>query len=386
MNNYDELRDYLLATRRTLHQYPELAFEEEQTASLIIHELKKMDIRYEYPGVGGGIIAHMPCQETNKPSIALRAEMDALPGQENTGLDFASINEGKVHACGHDAHMTMLLGAAKLLKQDPAAINVLLFFQPAEENGGGAREIIKTGILKQTAAIFAAHVSHHYCVGEIMVGHGIVTAQSDRFEIRITGKGGHGARPHEATDAVIIASSLINTIQTLVSREVDPLHPSVVTIGLVQAGTAANMIAETAMLSGSIRTTLPETRRRIFHGLKRMTSAFEVLHDARIKLTITEGYPPVVNTAEEVELAMKAAKKVAGEKGVVMMDYPSMGSEDFAYYLEHIPGCYVRFGARREQQKFIPLHSPAFDIDEDVLAIGANYFHQLSKLAADYYD
>ena len=386
MESPGELEDYLVAVRRALHQDPELAFQEEKAADFIVDELEKLDVRYEYSGVGGGIIASIPCPQLNRPSIALRAEMDALSGDENTGLSFSSRNRGRVHACGHDAHMSMLLGAARLIKDSPVAVNVFLFFQPAEEKGGGSRKIIETGILDKISAIFAGHVTHYYSVGEIMIGHGTITAQSDQFEINITGKGGHGARPHEATDAVIIAGSLINTIQTLVSREVDPLHPSVVTVGQIRAGSAPNVIAESAMLCGSIRTTLPETRERIAQGLKRMTSAFEVLHDAKVQLTITEGYPPVVNTDAEVELSKQAARQVVGETGMVMMDYPSMGSEDFSYYLQQIPGCYVRFGARRKDQKFIPLHSPSFDIDEEVLSVGAHYYHQLSILAADAYD
>ena len=385
MNDSGELKKYLVDTRRTLHQEPELAFHEEKTAELILRELNKLGIPYDYTGVGGGIIATIACKRPNRPSIALRAEMDALPGHETTGLSFSSRNIGNVHACGHDAHMAIVLGAAKLLKEKPVGINVFLFFQPAEESGGGSREIIKTGILEKTSAIFAGHVTHYYSVGQIMIGHGIITAQSDRFEINITGKGGHGARPQEATDAVIIAGSLVNSIQTLVSREVDPLHPSVVTIGQIQAGSAANVIAESAMLRGTIRTTLPESRERITQGLQRMVDAFEILHNAKVCLTITEGYPPVVNSNEEVNLALAAVKETLGDDGVIMMDYPSMGSEDFSYYLEKIPGCYVRFGARDKDKKFVPLHSPSFDIDEEVLAIGANYFHTLSKLAADYY-
>lgn len=382
----DSLREYLVETRRALHQIPELAFMEEETAGLICRELSRMDIPYDYAGVGGGIVARITCADKDAPVIALRAEMDALPGEENTGLAFSSRHTGRVHACGHDAHMAMLLGGARLIRENPVAVNVLLVFQPAEENGGGARKILETGLLDNVAAIFAGHVTHHYPLGEIMIGHGIITAQSDRFEVKITGKGGHGARPHEATDAVIIAASLINTIQTLISREVDPLHPSVVTVGQMEAGTAPNMIAETATLRGSIRTTQRETRDRIFRGLARMTAAFEALHGAQIALTITEGYPPVVNTKKEVDLCHQAAINAVSEEGVVMMEYPSMGSEDFAYYLQKMPGAYVRIGARREEQPFLPLHSPSFDINEDVLPIGARYFEQVARIAADYYD
>lgn len=380
-----QLQPQLISLRRALHRAPELAFHERRTAETIIDTLKKLDIPFDYGGVGQGVIAHLNCGDSDAPTVALRAEMDALPGEENTGLSFSSQNKGRVHACGHDAHMTMLVGAAMLLQQQPAAINTLLVFQPAEESGGGSRRVIESGALDGVCAIFAGHVTHHYSIGEIMLGHGVITAQSDRFEIQIKGKGGHGARPHEATDAVIIAASLINTIQTLVSREVDPLHPAVITIGEMHAGSAANVIAEEALLRGSIRTTLPQTRDRIHRGLKRMASAFAALHDARVTITIKEGYPPVVNTDAEVDLARRAAQQVFGNDGVKVMDYPSMGSEDFSFYLHHMPGCYVRLGARKKDSQFVPLHSPEFDVEEDVLVLGAAFFAQVVREAEIFY-
>lgn len=380
-----KLQPLLTRLRRSLHRCPELAFHEHQTAGIIIEQLIKRDIPYDYGGEGQGVVGRLNCGDSDAPTIALRAEMDALPGEEHTGLVFSSQNKGRVHACGHDAHMAMLVGAAILLQQQPVAINTLLVFQPAEESGGGSRTVIETGLLDNVRAIFAGHVTHHYSLGEIMLGQGVVTAQSDRFEIRIQGKGGHGARPHEATDAVVIAASLVNTIQTLVAREVDPLHPAVVTIGEVHAGSAANVIAEEAVLSGSIRTTLSATRDRIHHGLQRMVSAFSALHDARVTMQITAGYPPVVNTEAEVELARKAAEQVVGQQGVKIMDYPSMGSEDFSFYLQKMPGCYVRFGARQKDQRFVPLHSPEFDIDEQVLPVGAAFFSQIARQAETLY-
>ncbi len=385
MSSNDSLLSYMVTIRRALHQSPELAFQEKKTAQRIIEELKQLQIPCEYSGPGSGVIAKIPATLAGAPTIALRAEMDALPGEENTHLPFSSQEKGKMHACGHDAHIAMLLGAARILHENPAASNVLLIFQPAEESGGGARSVIETGCLDDACAIFAGHVTHHFRVGEIMIGHGIITAQSDRFEIIIRGKGGHGARPHEATDAVIIAASLVNTIQTLVSRETDPLHPSVITIGELQAGSAPNVIAEHAVMRGSIRSTQKQTREHIHKGLKRMTSALAILHDAEIELTVMPGYPPVVNTDREVELAIQAASKVVGKAGVQKMEYPSMGSEDFSFYLEKLPGCYVRFGARREEQQFIPLHSPMFDIDESMMLTGARYFAQLAFDAANFY-
>jgi len=374
----------MVELRRLLHRYPELAFEEVHTARMIMEELDHLGIPYEYGGVGGGIVARI----AGKPegaTVALRAEMDGLPGVENTGLPFASVNPGKMHACGHDGHMAMVLGAAALLKDDPPPGNVLLVFQPAEERGGGSRVILRSGALSDVKAIFGGHVTGHYRVGEIMVAPGVITAQSDGFRIRIQGRGGHGARPHEAVDAVVVAGLLIVALQTLVSREVNPVYPSVITIGQVSAGSAPNVIAETATLRGSMRTTLPEVRKHLVEGLERMAKSIGELHNAQVEVTVNEGYPPVVNTHAEADIARRAAAKIIGERNLVFMEYPSMGSEDFAYYLQEIPGCYVRFGARREGWEHIPLHSPAFDFDEEALKIGAAFFDRVARDAIESY-
>jgi len=258
---------------------------------------------------------------------------------------------------------------------------VRLVFQPAEEAGGGARVAIKDGALEHVAAIFAGHVTHEFATGQIMVRDGPVTAQSDRFSIRVRGKGGHGARPHEAIDAVVISGFLITAMQTLVSREVNPLHPSVVTVGKISAGSAANVIAEEATLEGSIRTSRRDVREHIHNGLRRMVGAIGELHNAEITIRIDEGYPPVVNDQAMAVIARRAGVDLVGEANVVASEFPSMGSEDFAYYLDHVPGCFARFGARDPDWEAVPLHSPAFDIDERVLSVGAGYFDRVVRLA-----
>jgi len=381
----DHIYDRMVELRRAFHRRPELAFKEEQTAKAIMGELDRLGIPYDYMGKGGGVIGRLGSGDKDVSTVALRAEMDALPGAENTDLPFASSFEGKMHACGHDAHMAMVLGAAALLTESHPVGNVLFVFQPAEEKGGGARVILSAGILEGVNAIYGGHVTHHYAVGEIMVAEGVITAQSDRFEINIKGRGGHGARPHEATDAVVIAGLLINAIQTLVSREINPVYPSVVTIGTLRAGSAPNVIAERATLEGTIRTTLPEVRDHLHDGLRRIAKAMGDLHNAEVDVRITRGYPPVVNTPREAQIAHRAARKVVGEAGLMAMDHPSMGSEDFSYYLHEIPGCYVRFGARIQEREYIPLHSPEFDINEEVLKVGAAFFDEVVREALEEY-
>ncbi len=369
---------HLIKLRRWFHQHAELSFHEVETAQRIIEELDRLELPYTYGGEGEGIVARQIVTE-GAPTVALRAEMDALPGNETTGADYSSIHEGAVHACGHGAHMAMVLGAAARLRTTPPAVNVTYVFQPAEENGGGSRRMIRAGALDDVQAIFAGHVTHEFVTGRIMIAEGTVTSQSDRFAIEILGKGGHGARPHEAIDAVVIAGFLIAAIQTLVSREINPLHPSVVTIGQVHAGTAANVIAEEARLEGSIRSTRPDVRQHIHDGLRRMGEATALLHNANIIVRIDDGYPPVVNTSAETAIARRAALDTVGEAGIARMEHPSMGSEDFSYYLHEVPGCFVRFGARMADWEPVPLHSPGFDIDERVLPIGAQYFEHVVR-------
>ncbi|MDH3420292.1 MAG: M20 family metallopeptidase, partial [Gammaproteobacteria bacterium] len=367
----EEMYPHLVEMRRWFHRHPELAFEEAETAAYVIAELDRLEIPYRYAGTGHSIIADL-VTSPGVPFVALRAEMDALPGQELSGAPYASEYPGRMHACGHGAHMTMVLGAAALLRDNPPRGNVRLVFQPAEERGGGARTAIEDGALDQVVSIFAGHVTHDYEPGVIMIRDGSVTAQSDRFHIRIHGESGHAARPHEATDAILVAGTLITTIQSLISREVNPLHPTVVTIGRIAGGTAANVVAGEAEMEGSIRTTLSEVRAHIHAGLKRMAEATAVLHDAMVEISITEGYPPVVNSHSEVVVAREAAKSVIGEAGLTVAEHPSMGSEDFSYYLEEVPGCFVRFGARPKRVEPIPLHNPSFDIDERVLKVGVS--------------
>jgi len=379
----EDSKSHLVAMRRWLHQHPELSFHECETARYIANELERLGIPYEYGGEGSAVIARLQTDPAG-PGVALRAEMDALPGHETTGAPYASVNEGAMHACGHGAHIAMVLAAAASLASSPPRGNVVFVFQPAEESGGGARTAISEGALQGVDSIFAGHVTHEYETGKIMVAEGVVTSQSDRFVFEITGKGGHGARPHEAIDAVVIAGFLITAVQTLVSREVNPLHPSVVTIGSVHAGSAPNVIAEEAILAGSIRTTTEEIREHIHRGLRRMADAIGELHNAEVSVVIDEGYPPVINDPGATGLARTAAGLVVGPQGLVKMEHPSMGSEDFAYFLQKIPGSFVRFGARRSGWEPIPLHSPSFDIDEDVLPIGAEYFDRVARIALEH--
>ena len=376
-----EVFSRMVELRRTFHRYPELAFEEKETAATIMAELGRLNIPFEYGGVGSGIIGRIEGGETDSPTIALRADMDALPGNENTGLPFASQNPGKMHACGHDGHMAMVLGAAALLKADPPPGNVVLIFQPAEERGGGAKVMIESGALEGVKAIFGGHVTRHYQVGQIMVASGTITAHSDGFTIRVKGRGGHGARPHEAVDAVVVTGLMIMAVQTLVSREINPAYPSVITIGKVEAGSAGNVIAEEATLQGTIRTTNSAIRTHLIEGLQRIAKAVGELHNANVQVEFRAGYPPVINTEREAEIAKKAVLDVLGRAGLATMEHPSMGAEDFSYYLLQIPGCYVRFGACRQGCEHIPLHSPSFDFEEEAMKVGAAFFERVAREA-----
>lgn len=374
----------LISFRRDLHRYPELAFHETRTSAKICEQLDRLGISYRRGVAQTGIIAEIPGghHDAKTPRVALRADIDALPVHEETGLEFASQNEGIMHACGHDGHATMVLGAAELLAKEgalPAPVHIL--FQPAEEKGAGAIAMIEEGALEGVAMIFGGHVDQHYRTGQIVTHAGAVNASSDTFRIEILGKGGHAARPHETVDTVVVGSLLVMALQTIVSREIDPAHPSVVTVGRFEAGTVSNVIAGQALLEGTIRAQEQFVRDHVANSLRRVCESVARLHNAEIAVRVQDGTPPVVNTPEMTEIARSAAAAVVGEENAVPLQTANLGGEDFAYYLREVPGCYVRLGAQAPGKQGQPAHSSKFDFDEGVLPIGAHFFSQVAKVA-----
>ncbi len=301
------LYDQMLTVRRDLHQHPELSWQENRTAEKISDFLTGLGVRHSCKFAGNGIVAEFP-GKSEGPYVALRADMDALPVIEETGLPFASKVPGQMHACGHDGHTSMLLGAAALLaKHRDLPVPVRLIFQPAEETGEGALAMIEAGALNDVAMIFGGHVDRHFAVGSIAVTDGPVNASSDRFTVGITGKGGHAARPHETVDAVVVGSLMVMAIQTIVSREVNPAHPSVVTVGRFDAGTAGNVIAGQAKLQGSIRAQDQDVREDLHRSIERIAVSIGQLHGADVNVKINLGTPPLINPPDTLAIAPPAA-------------------------------------------------------------------------------
>jgi hippurate hydrolase len=258
---------------------------------------------------------------------------------------------------------------------------VRLIFQPAEEKGTGALAMIKAGALEGAGMIFGGHLDRHYHPGAIVVAEGAVNASSDNFTIEIIGQGAHGARPHESIDAVVVGSLMIMALQTIVSREVDPARPSVVSVGQFHAGTAPNVIAGLARLEGTVRAQDPAVRQQLLSSVRRIAESIALLHGAKIKVTVNEGTPPLINMPEMASLARRAAVAAVGVANVLPLKTANMGAEDFSYYMEKIPGAYVRFGSQVPGKEGFPAHSSKFDFDEEALAVGAAYYQAIAKIA-----
>lgn len=369
--------------RRELHCIPEPAMQESLTSQTICKRLDQLHIPYRSGLAKTGIVAHLKGTDPKGPTVALRADMDALPIKELTGLPFASRREGYMHACGHDGHMAMLIAAAEMLLQSPPKGNVVLIFQPAEESLGGAERMIAAGALKGVDMIFGAHIEEHIPLGTIAYRERVDSAQTDSLDVHIVGKGGHAARPQDTIDAVVLAAEFVQGVQGIVSRGVDPVHPAVITIGKIQAGTTYNVIAHEAFLKGTIRTTHSPTRKAIVSKLTRLARGMAQRHGAKVEVAIHEGYPSIINHPRALEIARQAAMQSVGAKGVKVLPAPSMGGEDFSFYVQKIPGCFARLGAMPKGRVVHECHSPRFDFDERALEIGAMYFANAARLAID---
>ena len=380
MNIRSEIKDIeknIIGWRRDFHQYPELGFNEHRTSKIIGEALKEMGLAPQMNVGKTGVTADLTFGEG--PTIALRADMDALPMQETSGLDFSSKHDGVMHACGHDGHMAMLLGAAKVLTQNGDSFNgtVRFIFQPAEEGAGGARYMIEDGCLDGVDEIYGIHVWNYQPVGEVGITDGPVLAAADMFEIKIKGIGGHGAAPQGTIDAVVVASHLVQALQTIVSRNTNPLESTVVTIGTINGGHNFNIIADEVTLSGTARAYTEENRNLIKTRMAEIIDGVAKTFGAGISFDYEDGYPPTINHTDPTNKVLKAAERVVGEKAG--MPYLSMGGEDFSYYLQKIPGCFFFVGSAPNDQKLFetPHHCSHFTMDERALLVGPSIYLNL---------
>ncbi len=367
----DELVTRLLALRRDLHQHPELSLQENRTAERLYDELSELQPKCLDRVFGTGIVAVMKGRDSGRPVVAVRGDIDALPIQEDTGVEWTSVNPGVMHACGHDVHAVWAIGAAHLLAARPAAGDVVVVLQPAEEISQGAQGILESGALAGVRAIFGGHADRRFAVGEVVAQAGPLAAASDRLDIELLGRGAHGARPHEGRDPVVGLANLINALQTIVSRRLNPAIPGVVTIGMVEAGNTHNVIPEKVVVKGTLRSMDAVTRNLLHTEVERITRSVGSAHDLETKVEIARGAPPLLNSEEAAGWACKAVTNVLGREAVVPLGFTNMAGEDFAFYLEQISGCFMRIGAREEDGRFIPGHSPKFYAADESIFVGA---------------
>lgn len=379
-----KLKEQIIAWRRDFHQHPELSFEETRTSQAVAEHLRKLGLEVQ-TGVGHtGVVAVLRGLEPG-PTIALRADMDALPIQDQKQVGYASKVPGKMHACGHDAHTSILMGAAQFLTHlgRPERGNIKFIFQPAEEGGGGAKVMIDDGVLKdpQVDAVAGLHVFPPVPTGQITAVKGVGCAAADFIKIKVIGRGGHAAHPHTAVDSITVAAEVISALQHIASRQVDPLDSVVITLGKIQGGSASNVIAPEVELQGTVRTLNPSLREQMPERIEKVIKGVTEALGATYEFVYDMGYPSIVNNDRMVDLVLETADQVLGE-GRWQLVKPSMGGEDFSYYTHEVPGVFFRLGVGNEQKNAIyPLHHPLFDIDEDGLPIGVAL---LSAVALNY--
>jgi IAA-amino acid hydrolase len=363
----------IIRWRRFVHQHPELSFQEFETASFVARTLQEMGIPVETQIGKTGVVGHIG---HGPPVIALRADMDALPVQEETGLPFASERAGIMHACGHDAHVACLLGAARLLSETPPARGeVRLLFQPAEETPNaegisGALRMLEEGVLEGVDAIVGLHIWAEVPAGQVALSPGPQWASAGRFEVRIHGRGGHGASPHHTIDPIVLAAQAIMALQTVVSRRLDPTDAGVVTIGTIHGGTRDNIIPEHVDLTGTLRSLGPEVYQQLKDEVTRALGVVRAL-GGDFTVDFARSYPVVRNDPELTRFVIQVATDLLGPDAVVPTG-PVMGGEDFGVLAERVPGCYMRLGGGFPGQPLRNHHDAHFDIDESALPIGTS--------------
>ncbi|MCK4526596.1 amidohydrolase [candidate division WOR-3 bacterium] len=369
------IKDEIIGVRRELHRNPELAFQEHRTHNFIVDYLARLGLK-PITKNSTGIIADIGDGDKR---IALRADMDALPINEETPFPYKSQNKGIMHACGHDTHMAMLLGAARLFVENPPKHPVRLLFQPSEEKTpGGALGMIKEGALKGVSEIYGLHIDPELEIGSIKIKSGAMMAAADEMDITLKGEGGHGAEPHKTADPIYIASLFVNQLQGLISRKSNPVNPLVISICSINGGSAYNIIPSEIKLKGTIRTIDKESWQNVPEWIANILKGLKTSYQIDYELQYRRGYPALINNTEKTAKLISIAKNIF--ENVVVMDKSLMWGEDFAYYLENIPGAFAFIGgANREKGIYSKIHTPYFSIDEDALPLGSALLYALAN-------
>lgn len=370
----DEIFPELIEIRRDLHMYPEISENEYRTCNKICEYLEKWNIEHVKGVAETGVVAIIRGKKEGK-TIGARADIDALPIEESNDLPFKSVNEGVMHACGHDIHTAIHLGVAKIFKEMEEELegNIKIFFQPAEETVGGANRMIQEGYLKDPDVdyILALHVTPHLDVGEIELKYGKTNAATNEFYIKIDGKSGHAAYPESTVDSIVVAGYIITALQSLVSRNISPLESVVLTLGRINGGTKNNIITGEVIISGTLRTLTPETRIYTKNRIKEIVESTAKAHGARGTVDFEEGYPSLINDDGVVKLLKEIGEDTLGKDNVKIKELPSMGADDFAFFLEKLKGAYYYLGSgNREKGWTASIHNEDFMVDEECIKVG----------------